>query len=94
MVQVKITDYGFEDDLKRYYVTYQVTGLDEEELDKLKERLEDPVVVKCDEISLNVYFEAEYYPFHTEESQKRLEDFIAREEIEMTAYLVDLLEED
>jgi hypothetical protein len=93
-LKVKITDYGFSDSLKRYYVTYHVTGLDDEDFSNLISRLEDPVMVKGNEIYLNVYFEEDYYPFGTEDSKSRLEDYLAREEIEMTAYLLDLLEDD
>ncbi len=90
-LQVKITDYGFSNSLNRYYVTYHVSGLEEGDLSKLAQRLQDPVVVKGNEIFLNVYFEGNYYPFSTEDSKSRMEDYIAREEIEMTAYILDLL---
>ena len=49
-------------------------------------------MVKGNEIFLNVYFDKEYYPFGTSDSQNRFEDYQAREEIEMTAYLLELLE--
>lgn len=93
-LKVKITDYGFSDSLKRYYVTYHITGLGDEDFGKLTTCLEDPVMVKGNDIYLNVYFEEDYYPFGTVDSQNRLEDYLAREEIEMTAYLLGLLEED
>lgn len=93
-LQVKIIDYGFSDSLKRYYVTYHITGLEDEDFNKLIQLLEDPVMVKGNEIFLNVYFEKDYYPFKTEDSENLLEDYLAREEIEMTAYLLGLLEED
>lgn len=92
-LNVKIIDYGFSDSLKSYYVTYKVTSLNREDLDQLVGLLEDPVTVKDNKLYLNVYFEKEYYPFGTEDSQTRLEDYLAREEIEMTAYLLDLLED-
>jgi hypothetical protein len=93
-LQVKITDYGFSDSLKRYYVTYHITGLGDDDFGQLIHRLEDPVMVKGNEIYLNVYFDKEYYPFGAADSQNRFEDYQAREEIEMTAYLLELLEED
>jgi hypothetical protein len=93
-LQVKIIDYGFSDSLKRYFVTYHVTGIEKEDLSKLTQQLEDPITIKGDEIYLNVYFEKEYYPFGTVDSQSRIEDYLAREEIEMAAYLLELLEED
>lgn len=93
-LKVKIIDYGFSDSLKSYYVTYKVTGLTGEELNKLKGLLEDPVTVKETDLYMNVYFEEEYYPFGTADSESRLEDYLAREELEMTAYILDLLEGD
>lgn len=93
-LKVKITDYGFSDSLKRYYVTYHVIGLTDEDFGKLTLLLKDPIMVRGNDIYLNIYFEKDYYPFGTEDSKKRLEDYMAREEIEMTAYLLDLLEDD
>jgi Family of unknown function (DUF5750) len=93
-LHVKVTDYGYSDSLKSYYVIYKVSGLSNQELHKLKDRLEDPAFVRCEELYLTVYFEEDFYPFHTEESKKHPEDFIANEEIEMTAYILDILEEE
>jgi len=93
-LNVKVTDYGYSDDLESYYVIYKASGLTTQELDKLKEKLEDPATIRCEELYLTVYYEEEFYPFHTEDSKRHPEDFIAREEIEMTAYLLDLIEED
>lgn len=92
-LKVKIAEHGFSEEYESFYVTYQVTNLDAETLKKLKERLEDPVVVKCDDIFLTVYFEEKFYPFRSEESQRNPEDFLVREELEMTAYLLGLLED-
>jgi hypothetical protein len=55
--------------------------------------LEDPAVVKCDDLYLTVYFDEKFYPFRSEEAQRNPEDFLTREELEMTAYLLDLLED-
>jgi len=90
---VKVTDYGYSDDLKNYYVVYKVSGLNNQELNKLKDHLEDPAIIKCEELYFTVYYEEKFFPFHTEDSKKHPEDFIARDEIEMTAYLLDLLED-
>lgn len=91
--RVKIIDYGFSESLKKYYVTYKVTGLNKEELRKLEGLLEDPVTVKENELYMNVYFEEEYFPFGTGDSKNRLDDYLAREELEMTAYLFDLMDD-
>jgi hypothetical protein len=72
---------------------YQVKNLDPEAVGKLAVKLEDPVVVKSGDLFITVYFEEMYYPFKSEEAQVNPEDFIAQEELEMTAYLLDLLED-
>ncbi len=92
-LKVKIAEHGYSSEYKKFYVTYQVTELDKNILKKLKERLEDPAVVKCDDLYLTVYFEERFYPFRSEESKRNPEDFMFREELEMTAYLLDLLED-
>jgi hypothetical protein len=92
-MDVRIIDYGFSEEFQNYYVTYQVAGLDQKSLGKLKGRLEDPIEVKCDELYLTTYFEEKFYPMGSEDAKKNPDDFIAREEIEMTVYLTDLLED-
>ncbi|HOI71944.1 MAG TPA: hypothetical protein PLC38_06625 [Methanobacterium sp.] len=92
-MEVNVAEYGFSEENRSYYVTYQVANLDPEEIGKLTLRLEDPVVVKSGDLFLTVYFQEKYYPFKSEEAKRNPEDFIAREELEMTAYLLDLLED-
>ncbi|HTX61769.1 MAG TPA: DUF5750 family protein [Methanobacterium sp.] len=92
-LNVKIREYGYSEEYNSYYVTYQVSDLDKNALKKLEERLEDPLMVKKDDLFLTVYFDEKFYPFKSEESQINPSDFLAREELEMTAYLVDLLED-
>lgn len=92
-IEVKIAEYGFSEENQRYYVTYQVKNLDPETLSKLKERLEDPLVTKGDDLFLTVYFEEKFYPFGSEEAHINPDDFFAREELEMTAYLLGILED-
>lgn len=90
---VKVVEYGFSKEYESYYVTYQVLNLDQEELNKLKEHLEDPIAVKGGDLFLTVYFEEKFYPFKSKEAQINPEDFIAREELEMTAYILGVLED-
>jgi hypothetical protein len=92
-MDVKIVDYGFSEEFQSYYVTYKIIGMDEESLNKLKERVDDPTEIKCGEMYLTTYFEEEYFPFRSQEAKTKPDDFIAREEIEMVAYLTDLLED-
>lgn len=92
-MQVKIAEYGFSKDFGGYYITYQVSDLKEDERSKLEERLEDPVTIKDDDLVITMIFQEEYFPFKSEESQINPADYIAREELEMTAYLLGLLED-
>lgn len=92
-MEVKIVDYGVSEEFEKYYITYQINGLRSDEIAQLQVKLEDPLVVKCDKLFLTTLFDEDYYPFRSADAQARMEDYIAREEIEMTAYIVDLLEE-
>ena len=92
-MKVKVVDYGVSDDPKKYYVTYKITDIDEESINKLENRVEEELDFKSGDLYLTAYFNKEYYPFGSEESKYRSEDFIAREEIEMWTYLMSLLED-
>ncbi len=92
-MKVKVVDYGVSDNPKKYYVTYKITDIDEESINKLKNRVEEELDFKSGDLYLTAYFNKEYYPFASEESKYRSEDFIAREEIEMWTYLMSLLED-
>ena len=92
-MKVKIVDYGVSDDPKRYYVTYKIADIDEESINKLKNRVEEELDFKLGDLYLTAYFNKQYYPFGSEESKYRTDDFIAREEIEMWVYLMSLLED-
>jgi hypothetical protein len=90
-MQVKVTDYGRGAD--DYYVVYHVKGLDPGDQEKLKHKVEGSVEIKNTDLFITNRFEEKYYPFGSEAAHMRLEDFIAREEIEMTVYLTSLLED-
>lgn len=92
-MKVKVVDYGVSDNPEKYYVTYEITDIDEESINKLKNRVEEELDFKSGDLYLTAYFNKEYYPFGSEESKYRSEDFIAREEIEMWTYLMSLLED-
>ncbi len=92
-MKVKVVNYGVSDDPKKYYVTYKITNIDEESINKLEDRVEEELDFKSGDLYLTAYFNKEYYPFGSEESKYRSEDFIAREEIEMWTYLMSLLED-
>lgn len=92
-MDVKIVDYGVSLPSQRYYVIYRVTELDHETRKKLEERVEEDTTSEKEDLLIKIYFDEKYYPLGSQEAQYKLEDFIAREEIEMTAYLTGLLED-
>jgi hypothetical protein len=92
-MEVKIVDYGVSEEFEKYYITYLIKGLNPDEIAQLQVKMEDPLVVKCDELYLTTLFDDDYYPFRSADAQARMQDYRAREEIEMTAYIMDLLEE-
>jgi hypothetical protein len=91
-MKVEIFDYGSDE--KKYYVVYKVTELDLDEEERLQGNVEGNVEIKDGEMYITTYFEEKYYPFGSEAAQCRMEDFIAREEIEMTVYLTSVLEDE
>jgi hypothetical protein len=91
-MKVEIFDYGSEK--KNYYVIYKVTGLSNEDQIKLQTKVEDDVDIREEEMYITTYFEEKYFPFGSEAAQCRIEDFIAREEIEMTVYITSILEDE
>ena len=92
-MNVKVVDHGVSEESEEYYVIYKITDIDEKTINKLKNRIEDDLEIRSGELYLTMYFNKKYYPFGSEESKYRMEDFIAREEIEMLAYLVSVLED-
>jgi hypothetical protein len=62
-------------------------------LDYLKTNLNEDIVVKGDVLVLTMYFRDELYPFQSNVAKIRLDDFIAREEIEMIVFLSSFLED-
>ena len=91
-MKVKIFDYG--SDANNYFVVYKVTGLDQDEQERLQGNIEGNVELKDDDVYITTYFDEKYYPFGSEAAQCRIEDFIAREEIEMTVYLTSVLDDE
>lgn len=63
------------------------------QLDYLKTNLNEDIVVKGDVLVLTMYFRDELYPFQSDVAKIRLDDFIAREEIEMIVFLSSFLED-
>lgn len=92
-MKVQIADYGTSEEENKYFVTYRIFDINEKTRKKLETRLKDDLLIKSDDIFLTVNFESHYFPFRSDEAKYRREDFIAREEIEMLAYLLGVLED-
>jgi hypothetical protein len=92
-MKVNVSDYGFEAEKNLNYVKYQVSGLDSTSQKKLMDNLEEETEIAADDLIITVYFEKEYFPFGSEEAKIRMDDFLAREEIEMTVFLSSVLED-
>ncbi|MCK9151207.1 DUF5750 family protein [Methanobacterium alcaliphilum] len=92
-MQVKVLDYGFDEEKELNYVKYRVIDIDSISQKKLMDELEEETEIISGELVLTVYFEKEYFPFGSQEATIRMDDFIAREEIEMTVFLSGVLED-
>ena len=88
---VNITDFGQKND--RNFVEYEVSKLSKDHLEYLKENLNEDIAINNDTLVITMYFEDELYPFQSDVAQIRLDDFIAREEIEMNVFLSGFLED-
>ena len=88
---VKVSDYGEGD--KGKFVAYDVLELSEGQLSFLDENLDEDTQLDGDILRIKMFFDDELYPFQSDDAQFRMDDFIAREEIEMTFYLTSFLED-
>ena len=90
-MMVKISDYGKTDG--NYFVEYLVSGLTSNQMEFLNQNLDEKTSICEDILKINVDFTKELYPFQSDVAQIRLDDFIAREEIEMNLFLSSFLED-
>lgn len=90
-MNVNISDYGVKDGKK--YVEYLVSGLSSNQLEFLNSNLVEETTIEADVLRIMMYFDDELYPFQSEVAKFRLDDFIAREEIEMNLFLSSFLED-
>lgn len=88
---VKISNYGRIDD--KNFIEYRVDGLSSNQMTFLNENLEDETGIDGNTLKLKMYFDDMLYPFQSDVAKFRLEDFIAREEIEMNLFLSSFLED-
>ena len=90
-MDVKISDYGDEGNEK--YVEYLVRGLSLNQMEFLNRNLDEETSLEGDVLRIKMYFDEELYPFQSDVAKFRLDDFIAREEIEMNVFLSSFLED-
>lgn len=88
---VKITDYGKMQD--KNFIDYSVSGLTSSQMEFLNINLEEETEIDGDVFKLKMYFDDWLFPFQSDVAHFRLDDFIAREEIEMNVFLSSFLED-
>lgn len=91
-MEVKVEDYGITDD-EMHYVTYRASDLDEESLNYLNNNLEGDTILENGTLIMNIYYSKKFFPFGSDDAKFNIEDFIKREEIEMTYFLSSFLED-
>lgn len=87
---VRISDFGCSE---KNFVKYEIFQLTQNQINYLKENLDEDMVVDENKLTLTMYFDDKLYPFQSNVSKTRLDDFIAREEIEMAMFLSGFLED-
>lgn len=90
-MDVKITDYGKSDD--NCFICYKVSYLSSDQMNYLNDNLDEETKIDGDVLNLKMYFDEKLYPFQSDVAKVRLDDFIAREEIEMNIFLSSFLED-
>ena len=88
---VNVVDYGKIGD--KNFIEYRTKGLSLEQMNFLNDNLDDETEIDGDVLKLKMYFDDDLYPFQSEVAQFRLDDFIAREEIEMNVFISSFLED-
>ncbi|MBR3140036.1 MAG: hypothetical protein IKF11_04115 [Methanobrevibacter sp.] len=88
---VEITDFGDENNQK--FVEYAILGLSLNQLEFLNDNLEEQTTIEEGVFKLKMYFSDELYPFQSDVAKFKLDDFIAREELEMTLFISSFLDE-
>ena len=88
---VNIVNYGKIDD--KNYIDYEVCGLSQTQMEYLNDNLVEETDIDGEVFHLKMYFDDTLYPFQSDAAQIRLDDFIAREEIEMSVFLSGFLED-
>ena len=97
-LNVEIVDYG--EISNNYFVDYKITGLTEDQFKFLENNLDEKLEYSHENnyLEIRMDFTKELYPFHTEESKFKKEDYKTRdyktrEEYEMNLFLSSFLED-
>ena len=88
---VNIVDYGQSGE--KNFVTYEVLGLLPEQLNYLHDNLDEETSLEDNHLRLTMHFSPDLYPFQSDVAKIRIDDFIAREELEMNVFLSSFLED-
>jgi len=88
-MNVKITNFN---EAPKAFIDYEVSDLAINQLNYLNENLKDETSINGDILKIRVYFE-DIFPFQSEIAKIKLDDFIAREEIEMNLFLSSFLDD-
>ena len=87
---VKITDFDENADIP--FIDYDMFGLSLNQWNYINENLSDETSIDEGVLKIRVYFE-DIFPFQSDIAKIKLDDFIAREEIEMNAFISSFLED-
>ena len=87
---VKITN--FDETVEIPFIDYEISGLSQNQMDFLNENLDEETSIGEGILKIRLYFK-EVFPFQSEVAKIRLDDFIAREEIEMNVFLSSFLDD-
>lgn len=88
---VKISNFGVVGG--KHFIEYTVSYLSSDQLKFLNNNLKEENKIDGDNLVITMYFDSELYPFQSEVAKSRLDDFIAREEIEMNIFLSSFLDD-
>lgn len=88
---VNITNYGKING--NNFVEYSVSDLTSNQMEFLDNNLDEETEIEENILKIKMYFDERLYPFQSDVAQFRLDDFIAREEIEMNVFLSSFLED-
>ena len=88
---MNISDYG--DDGNSKFVEYTVSGLLDSQMNYIMDKLDEETSIVDGDLIIKMYFEDRLYPFQSDVAKIRLDDFIAREEIEMGMFISSFLDD-